>query len=95
MFDRGGFIHNTAQHGDALTLLRSLADGTSPLVFFDPQHRAVLDHLQFGNEGARQIGRALLPAMSEGEITAVENEIARVLQPSGYLMRWADTFALC
>jgi hypothetical protein len=30
---------NTAQHGDALTLLRSLPDRCAPLGFFDPQHR--------------------------------------------------------
>jgi site-specific DNA-methyltransferase (adenine-specific) len=81
-----------AQRGDALMLLPSDA---VPLVFFDPQHRAVLDHLKFGNEGARQRGRALFPAMSEDAIAAIENEIARILAPTGYLMRWADTFGLC
>jgi site-specific DNA-methyltransferase (adenine-specific) len=86
---------STAQCGDALVLIRSLPDDCTPLVFFDPQHRAVLDHLKFGNEGARQQGRARLPAMSEAYITAVETEIARKLQPSGYLMRWLDTYGLC
>jgi hypothetical protein len=50
--------------GDALALLRSLPDGCTPLVFFDPQHRGVLDKLQYGNEGARQKGRFALPAMT-------------------------------
>src|SRR5215831_7067453 len=86
---------NVAQYGDALILLQSLADACTPLVFFDPQHRAVLDHLKFGNEGARQCGRAQLPAMSEEYIDTVCSEIARVLAPSGYLMRWIDTFGLC
>jgi site-specific DNA-methyltransferase (adenine-specific) len=76
-------------------LLQSLSDGCTPLVFFDPQHRAVLDHLKFGNEGARQRGRAGLPAMTEDYIDSVCSEIARVLRPSGYLMRWLDTFGLC
>jgi site-specific DNA-methyltransferase (adenine-specific) len=56
---------NVMQHGDALALLRLLPEAYTPLVFFDPQHRAVLDKLKFGNEGARQTGRAGLPAMSD------------------------------
>jgi site-specific DNA-methyltransferase (adenine-specific) len=76
-------------------LLQALPDDCTPLVFFDPQHRSVLDKLKFGNEGARQRGRAELPAMTEDYIDAVCLESARVLQPSGYLMRWIDTFGLC
>jgi site-specific DNA-methyltransferase (adenine-specific) len=86
---------NVAQRGDALALLRSLPSGTTPLIFFDPQHRGVLDKLKFGNEGARQKGRARLPAMTESYIDDVCREVARVLAPSGYLMRWTDTFHLC
>jgi site-specific DNA-methyltransferase (adenine-specific) len=86
---------NAPHRGDALVLLRSLVDSCTPLVFFDPQHRAVLDAMKFGNEGERQRGRAQLPAMSEDYIDAVIVEIARVLKPSGYLMRWMDTFGLC
>ena len=33
--------------------------------------------------------------MSESYIDAVCHEIARVLAPSGYCMRWVDTFSLC
>ena len=55
---------NVAQGGDALILLQSLANACTPLVFFDPQHRGVLDRLQYGNEGSRQRGRAKLPAMT-------------------------------
>jgi site-specific DNA-methyltransferase (adenine-specific) len=95
MLDRVGNVLNVAQRGDALLLLESLPDVCTPLVFFDPQHRSVLDKLQFGNEGERQRGRAKLPAMTEEYIDAVCFEIARVLQPSGYCMRWADTFTLC
>ena len=93
--EHGSFARNTAQAGDALTLLQSLPDGCSRLVFFDPQHRAVLDKLAFGNEGARQRSRAQLPAMTDDYIEAVCREIARVLRPRGYLMLWADTFNLC
>jgi site-specific DNA-methyltransferase (adenine-specific) len=96
MLDRTTTLNrNIAQRGDALTLLRALPDGCAPLVWFDPQHRGVLDHLKFGNEGARQRGRAQLPAMSEDYIDEVCGEIARVLRPSGYCMRWMDTHNLC
>ncbi len=89
------FMRNTAQAGDALDLLRSLPACCTPLAFFDPQYRGVLDKLRFGNEGSRQKGRALLPAMTEQYIDAVCREIARALVSSGYLMRWSDTFSLC
>jgi site-specific DNA-methyltransferase (adenine-specific) len=86
---------NVAQRGDALTLLRSLPDGCTPLVLFDPQYRGVLDHLQYGNEGSRQRGRVGLPAMTTDYIDACCREAARALKPSGYLLRWTDTFHLC
>ena len=63
MLDRA-YTLNVAQHGDALILLQSLANACTPLAFFDPQHRGVLDRLQYGNEGSRQRGRAKLPAMT-------------------------------
>ena len=56
------YQRNHVQSGDALDLLQSLRDCCTPLVFFDPQHRTVLDKLSYGNEGARQKGRANLPA---------------------------------
>jgi site-specific DNA-methyltransferase (adenine-specific) len=85
----------SALREDALTLLRSLPDSCTPLVFFDPQFRSVLDKLRFGNEGARQKGRHKLPPMSSDYIDACEREAARILQPSGYLALWSDTFNLC
>src|SRR5215475_11359292 len=89
------FEFNVAQAGNALVLLRSLPAGCTPLVFFDPQHRGVLDKLKFGNEGARQKGRAALPAMDEDYIDACCREIGRVLASSAYCFRWVDTFGLC
>jgi site-specific DNA-methyltransferase (adenine-specific) len=86
---------NVAQKGDALELLRSLPDGCTPLGFFDPQYRAVLDKLKYGNEGARQKGRARLPAMTDDYIDECCREIARVLTRSGYLLLWADTYNMC
>jgi site-specific DNA-methyltransferase (adenine-specific) len=91
----GRFKRNVAQQGDALELLRSLPDRCARLVFFDPQHRGVLDKLAYGNEGARQKGRAQLPPMTDDYIDTCCREIARVLIPGGYLMRWTDTFHLC
>ena len=88
------FDFDVAQRGDALELLQSLLDCSATIVVFDPQHRSVLDHLKFGNEGARQIGRAALPAMSEAYIDLCIREIARILIPSGYLFLWADTYQI-
>jgi site-specific DNA-methyltransferase (adenine-specific) len=89
------YVPNIAQHGDALDLLRSLPAGCTPLVIFDPQYRGVLDKLAYGNEGSRQKGRFNLPAMTADYIDACCRESARVLTPSGYLLRWTDTFHLC
>jgi site-specific DNA-methyltransferase (adenine-specific) len=86
------YQRNHAQSGDALALLQSLPDCCTPLIFFDPQHRDVLDKLQYGNEGARQKARAKLPAMTKPYITECCLECARVLRPSGYLMLWLDAF---
>src|SRR5262249_8134334 len=76
------YQRNHAQSGDALALLQSLPDCCTPVVFFDPQHRDVLDKLKFGNEGARQKGRAMLPAMTGSYIDACCHESVRVLRPS-------------
>ena len=84
------FDFDIAQQGDALELLQSLQDSCVAAAIFDPQHRSVLDHLKFGNEGARQIGRAALPAMSEAYIDLCIREIGGTLIPSGYLFLWAD-----
>lgn len=80
--------------GDGLVLLKSLPDGSVPLVFFDPQYRGVMDKLDYGNEGKRQIGRAELSQMPEDVIKAFIIEISRVLRPSGHLMLWVDKFHL-
>jgi site-specific DNA-methyltransferase (adenine-specific) len=97
MLDRTtAFTLNIAQCGDALELLRSLANGNVALGFFDPQFRELLERQKFGNEGVnRQCARARLPAMTSDYIDAVIIEFARVLKPSGYLLRWTDKFVLC
>jgi site-specific DNA-methyltransferase (adenine-specific) len=95
MLERAAFALNIAQPGDALALLRSLSEGCAALGFFDPQFRELLDRQKYGNEGERQSARAKLPAMSSDYIDAVCVEFARVLKPSGYLLRWTDKFCLC
>jgi site-specific DNA-methyltransferase (adenine-specific) len=89
------FRRNVPQQGDALEFLATLPDACSPLVFFDKQHRNIFDKLKYGNEGARQKGRFLLPTMSDEYSDACYHEIERVLRPSGYCMSWADTFGVC
>ena len=86
---------DVAQRGDALELLHAVLSSCTPLVTFDPQYRGVLDKLAYGNEGARQKGRFLLPQMTDDYIDSCCREIARTLMPSGYLMFWADTFNVC
>jgi site-specific DNA-methyltransferase (adenine-specific) len=92
--DHTTFTRNIEQRGDALTLLKSLPDACTPLVFFDPQHRSVLNKLKFGNEADRQRGRAALPSMTETYIDSVVIESERILKSSGYLFWWLDTFCL-
>jgi site-specific DNA-methyltransferase (adenine-specific) len=88
------FQRNVTQRGDSLELLQSLPDACTPLVFFDPQFRGVMDKLKLGNEGARQKGRFLLPQMTDEHIEICIREGARVLVPSGYFALWLDTFYL-
>jgi site-specific DNA-methyltransferase (adenine-specific) len=92
---RLGRIMAGATRGDARTLLRSLPGNSVAAAFFDPQHRSVLNRLKYGNEGARQKERHALPAMTDGYIEQCCRDIARTLQPSGYLFLWVDTFRLC
>jgi site-specific DNA-methyltransferase (adenine-specific) len=79
---------------EGIKFLSSLPDGTTPLVFFDPQYRGIMDYQGYGNEGARQVGRAALTQMSETTIRAFIEEITRVLRPKGHLMLWVDKFHL-
>ena len=47
-------MRNRTQRGDALALLQLLFDSCSPLIFFDPQYREVLEKLNYGNEGVER-----------------------------------------
>src|SRR4051794_36876076 len=64
---------------DGLTLLKSLKDYSVSVIFFDPQYRGVLEKMNYGNEGERQIQRSKLPQMNEKAIISFVREIDRVL----------------
>ena len=80
---------------DGLNLLKALEENSINTVFFDPQYRGVLDKMNYGNEGERQIQRSKLIQMSEKKITLFIKEINRVLKPSSHLFLWVDKFHLC
>ena len=77
-----------------LDLLKKIKDQSVNLCFFDPQYRGVMDKMSYGNEGARQKKRAILPQMSEDIISEFCNQIDRCLVPSGHLMLWVDKYHL-
>lgn len=85
---------NARNRMDGLELLGSVPSGVAQLVVFDPQYRENLDKLNYGNEGARQQGRAALPQMDGKLIADMLAEIERVLVPSGHLLLWMDKFLL-
>jgi site-specific DNA-methyltransferase (adenine-specific) len=70
---------------DGLNLLQSLENNSVSAVFFDPQYRGILDKMNYGNEGERQIERSKLIQMSERKIISFMREINRVMKPSGHL----------
>ncbi|MEO1092110.1 MAG: DNA methyltransferase [Pseudomonadota bacterium] len=82
-------------HLDGRAFLAMLPPDAVPLAFFDPQYRGVLDRQRYGNEGARQQERAVIPQMSDEAIGGFVGAIARVLMPSGHLLLWVDKFHLC
>lgn len=93
--------HNRVEHllnrknkMDGLTLLRQIPQNSVHLAFFDPQYRGVMDKMAYGNEGARQKGRAQLPQMTQDTIVDFIVEIEKILKPSGHLMLWCDKFHL-
>lgn len=97
--DRGRLLslkveRNARQQIEAVEMLSRIPDKIAALVIFDPQYRAVLDHLKFGNEGARQKARAKLPQMADDTISFLVEEAQRILRPSGHLALWIDKFSL-
>ena len=86
---------NTRLQSCGLTLLDSLGEETMACAFFDPQYRGILDKMNYGNEGERQKGRALLRQMDAETIEKFVAGIGRVLKKSGHLFLWIDKFHLC
>lgn len=76
------------------SMLRAMEDESARLAVFDPQYRAVLNELEFGNEGERQKARADLPQMSDHEISVFVEQIDRVLGTSGHLAFWIDKYSI-
>jgi len=79
------FLFNSKLKMDGLVLLKSLENNSVSAVFFDPQYRGVLDKMNYGNEGERQIERSKLVQMGEKKIISFVREINRTLKPSGHL----------
>lgn len=88
------FQIDVRQRADGRDLLRSVPPGSAPLVIFDPQYRSILDKQGYGNEGARQKGRARLPQMSERTIFEFVSLVERTLAPRGHLLLWLDKFSV-
>jgi site-specific DNA-methyltransferase (adenine-specific) len=89
------FTIDTRNVGDALAMLSTLADDTASLAFYDPQTKANLDHLAFGNLGVgRGRSRVALRQQTLEEIVTIGLELRRVIKPSGYIARWVTPFEL-
>ena len=89
------FALNVAQRGDALELLRSLPDACATLRSSTRNTGACSTSWPSATKGRASGDRCQLPAMGEHYIDACCRAIARVLVPSGYRMRWVDTYGLC
>jgi site-specific DNA-methyltransferase (adenine-specific) len=90
------YLIDSPQQMDGLELLAMLPNAFTPLAFFDPQYRGVLDRLEYGHadDDGRQIARKALPQMTTEQIRAFVLEIQRVLKPQGHLMLWLDKFSV-
>ena len=91
-----GIKLNTRLKMEGLQFLKKWPSEISPVVFFDPQYRGILDKMSYGNEGkTKEKKRSQLRQMSEEVIAGFIKEIDRVLIPSGHLFLWMDKFHLC
>jgi len=91
-----GLSIDEPQKMDGLSMLSKIDADSIPLVFFDPQYRAILDKQKYGNEGETRGKRSdELPQMTEDVIAEFVREIERILIPSGHLMLWVDKYILC
>lgn len=91
-----GFLPNRRQVGDGRDLLIALPEGSAAAAFFDPQYRDLMEHLDYGNEGAgRGARQSMLPAMDGPTIAEFMGLIERALAPGGHLFQWCDKYMLC
>ena len=87
---------NTRLKMDGLEFLSNIPSDSIAASVVDYQYRGVLDKMQYGNEGeGRGKERCSLEQMSEETIKQFNQEICRVLKPSGHLFLWLDKFHLC
>ena len=75
--------YDVALREDLLTLLRALPGDCSPLVFFDPQQRDVLDKLKFGNGAVQARFRLDLPIPSSWSARKRAAAITGEIVPTG------------
>lgn len=82
------FKRNARNRGCGLTdlLVRARAESAAA-VFLDPQYRALLDKMNYGNDRSP---RATLPQTETSTIIDMRQHIARVMRPGGYLFQWTD-----
>ena len=84
---------NTHNVGDGLDLLRGTETNSAAAVFFDPQYRALLDKMAYGNQ-LKQVGRHAQIQMSTETIADFAIEIAKILRPSGHVFQWVDKLGI-
>ena len=77
---------------DGRALLASLKPESAKLVFLDGQYRGIMDKQRYGNEGARQKGRAKLPQMTDADMTEFVDGVVRAMKPGAHLVLWIDKF---
>ncbi len=87
-------VRNSVNLMGGMALLRTLKRSEVSCCFFDPQYRALLDKMNYGNEGEREAKRAALPQMTDDTICTFIEQIARALKPAGYLFLWVDKFTI-
>ena len=87
---------NTRLKMDGLEFLSNIPSDTIKAAVLDPQYRGILDKMQYGNESeGKGKERCSLEQMSEETINQFNQELCRVLKPSGHLFLWLDKFHLC
>jgi site-specific DNA-methyltransferase (adenine-specific) len=84
---------NSRNIGDGLDLLCGTETNFAAAVFFDPQYRALLDKMAYGNQ-LKQVGRHNQVQMSAATIADFAIEIARIVRPSGHVFQWVDKLGI-